>query len=103
MAGFARQLFTKIAERRVRADIICGIKTHHGIKKWSLWPIARGRWYNVERILTHHAQLKSAWITAAIVSLDQWGKYLHQIVREIPVDWNLGRSDADTSPTDRGL
>ena len=89
MTGFARQLFAKLAERRIRADIICSIKAHHSIKKWNLWLIARGRWNNVERILAHHAQLKPAWITAAIVSFDQWGKYLHRIVWEISVDWNL--------------
>jgi hypothetical protein len=73
VASFARQLFAKLAKRRVRADIIGRIKTHHRIKKWSLWSVAGGRRNNIERILAHHAQLKPAGIAAAIVSFDQWG------------------------------
>jgi len=70
VASFARQLFAKLTECRVSVAIICRIKAHHCIKKRSLWPIALGRWNDVERIFPHHAQLKAAWITAAIIGVD---------------------------------
>jgi len=70
VARFARQFFAKFAECRVSVAIICRIKAQHCIKKWSLWPIARGRWNDVKRIFARHAQLKPAWITAAIIGVN---------------------------------
>ena len=102
VAGFARQLLAKPAKRRVRAFILCRIKTHRRIKKWSLWPIARRRRDNVERVLAYDAELKAAWITAAIVSFDQRRRCLLRVVREIPVDWNVDLESAPAITYPRG-
>jgi hypothetical protein len=51
VASFAQQFFAKLAECRVSVATIRRIKAHHCIKKWSLWPIARGGWNDVERVV----------------------------------------------------